>query len=112
MNPHLDVNQYPLPRPEELFAALNGGEKFTKLEAYLQIELEEDSKQYLVINTHKGLYRFNRLPYGVASAPAIFQQIMDQVLPKLQGVVCYTDDIVVTGRNDEEHLAHLIGSCP
>ena len=48
VNPHLEVNQYLLPRPEELFAALNGGEKFTKLylsEAYLQIKLEDKSKQ-------------------------------------------------------------------
>ena len=75
---------------------MHGGEKFTKLdlsEAYLQIELEEESKQYLVINTHQGLYQFNRLPYGVASAPAIFQQIVEQILPKLPGVVCYIDNI-------------------
>ena len=70
------IYEYPLPRPEELFAALNGREKFTKLdlsEAYFQIELEDESKQYLVINTYRGLYQFNRLPYGVASAPAIFK---------------------------------------
>ena len=110
MNPYLEINQYPLPRPEELFAALNGGEKFTKLdfsEAYLQIELEDESKQYLVINTRRGLYRFNRLPYGVASAPTIFQKIMEQILPKVPGVVCYVDDILVIGRNDDEHLEHL-----
>ena len=58
INPHLDVNQYPLPRSKELFAALNGGVHFTKLdlsEAYMQIELDEESKKFLVINTHKGL---------------------------------------------------------
>lgn len=90
--------------------ALNGGEKFTKLdlsEAYLQIELEDESKQYLVVNTHRGLYQFNRLPYGVASAPAIFQQIVEQILPKIPGLVYYIDDILVTGRNDDEHLEHL-----
>ena len=84
INPYLEINQYPLPHPELLFAALNGGVQFTKLdlsEAYLQIPLEEQSKKYLVINTHKGLYRFTRLPYGVAAAPSIFQQIMDQILP-------------------------------
>ena len=60
INPHLDVNQHPLPRPDELFATLNGGQHFTKLdlsEAYLQIELDEESKKYLVVNTNKGLYR-------------------------------------------------------
>ena len=47
INPYLDINQYPLPHPELLFAALNGGVQFTKLdllEAYLQIPLEEQSK--------------------------------------------------------------------
>ena len=91
INPHLDVNQYPLPQSEELFAALNEGVHFTKLdlsEAYIQIELDEESKKFLVINTHKGLYRVNRLSYGVASAPAIFKQTMDQVQPKIAGVVC------------------------
>ena len=107
INPHLEINQYPMPHPEILFAALNGGVQFTKLEAYLQIPLDEQSKKYLVINTHKGLYHFTRLPYGIASAPSIFQQIMDQILPKLPGVVCYLDDILVTGKDKREHLNNL-----
>ena len=110
VNPQLPVNQYPLPRPEELFAALNGGQKFTTLdlsEAYLQIELEEGAKAYTTINTHKGLYIFNRLPYGIASAPAIFQCLIKQILPKLPGVVCYMDDILITGKDDDEHFSCL-----
>ena len=97
INPHLEVNKYPLPHPEEIFTALNGGEKFTKLdlsEAYLQIALDEQSRNLVVINTHKGLYHFTQLPYGVASAPAIFQQIMDQILPQREGIICYLDDIL------------------
>ena len=49
----LKVNQYPLPKTEDLFATLAGGTKFTKLdlsEAYLQLELDPDSQQYCVIN--------------------------------------------------------------
>ena len=110
INPHLEVNKYPLSHPEEIFTALNGGEKFTKLdlsEAYLQIALEEQSRNLVVINTHKGLYRFTRLPYGVASAPAIFQQIMDQILPQREGIICYLDDILITGKNNHEHLQNL-----
>ena len=66
---------YPLPRVEDMFANLAGGSSFTKLDlaqAYQQILLEELSKQYVTINTHKGLYRYNRLPFGVSAAPAIF----------------------------------------
>ena len=110
INPYLEINQYPLPHPELLFAVLNGGVQFTKVdlsEAYLQIPLEEQSKKYLVINTHKGLYRFTRLPYGVAAAPSIFQKIMDQILPKLPGVVCYLDDILVTDKDTQEHFSNL-----
>ena len=99
-------NKYPLPHPDEIFTALNGGEKFTKLdlsEAYLQIPLEEESRNLVVINTHKGLYCFTRLPYGVSSAPSIFQQIMDQILPKREGIICF----LVTGKDDQDHLDNL-----
>ena len=71
------------PHPEELFATLNGGQKFTTLElseTYLQIELEEGAKTYNTINTYKGLYCFNRLPYSIASAPAIIQYQIIQEL--------------------------------
>ena len=61
----------------------------------------------MTINTHKGLYQYNRLPFGIASAPAIFQQTMEKILQGLPGVTVYIDDILVTGRNDEEHLETL-----
>ena len=110
VNPALDVDQYPLPKTQDLFSSLFGGQKFSKLDfsqAYLQLMLEEDSRHYLTINTHRGWYQFTRLPFGVASAPAIFQKTMDLLLQKLPGVVCYIDDILVTGVNDEDHLKNL-----
>ena len=76
-----------LPHPDKLFSALNGSQKFTTLdlsEAYLQIELEEEAKICSTINTLKGLYAFNRLPYGMASSPAIFQCVMEQIISFLK----------------------------
>ena len=70
-------------------------------------KLEEQSKQYLVINTHLGLFQYNRLPFGVAAAPAIFQRIMDCLLQGIPGTVVYLDDILITGRSQEEHLRNL-----
>ena len=70
---------YPLPKIEDLFSSLSGGKLFSKVDlasAYQQILLEEQSKEYTTINTHKGLYCYNRLPFGVASAPSIFQRTM------------------------------------
>ncbi|XP_055355953.1 uncharacterized protein K02A2.6-like [Paramacrobiotus metropolitanus] len=110
LNDSLDAQQYPLPTPDELFAKLNGGQTFSTLdlaEAYAQVELEEDSKQLVVINTHKGLFRYNRLPFGVSSGPSIFQQIMEKILQGCEGVAVYLDDIIITGRTEEEHLHNL-----
>ena len=70
------MDTYPLPRIEDLLALLAGGISFSKLDlahAYQQIKLEEESRKYVTINTHKGLFQYTRLPFGVASAPAVFQ---------------------------------------
>jgi len=48
---------------------------FSKLDlsqAYLQVELKEESRKFVTVSTHWGLYQYNRLPFGVASAPAVF----------------------------------------
>lgn len=110
VNPQLDVESYPLPRIDDIFASLRGGRHFSVLDlrqAYLQMELDEQSKPYMTVNTQKGLYQYQRLPYGVASAPAIWQRAMDQVLQGIPNVQCYLDDIIVTGRTMEEHLETL-----
>uniref|UniRef100_A0A3B3Q5Y7 ribonuclease H n=1 Tax=Paramormyrops kingsleyae TaxID=1676925 RepID=A0A3B3Q5Y7_9TELE len=102
--------QYPLPRIEDIFSSLAGGEKFSKIDlsqAYLQMEVEESSRKFLTINTHKGLYQYNRLVFGVASAPAIWQRAMDQVLQGIPQTQCYLDDIIVTGKDDTDHLQNL-----
>ena len=104
------LDKYPLPRIEDLFASLSGGTCFSKLDlshAYQQIELEEESREYTIINTHKGLFRYNRLPFGIASAPSIFQRVMDTLLQGIPGVCVYIDDILVAGSTEEEHLARL-----
>ena len=72
--------------------------------AYQQVLLEEDSWQY---NTHKGLYRHNRLPFGITSAPTIFQQTMEKILQGLPCVTVYIDDILFAGSNDEVHMEAL-----
>ncbi|KAL5505227.1 hypothetical protein EMCRGX_G006629, partial [Ephydatia muelleri] len=110
VNKFLDVDQYPLPKPNELFATLTGGKRFTKLDlsqAYTQMVLEEDSRCYVTINTHIGLFRYTRLPFGVASSPAVFQAAMDSILQGISGVICYIDDILITGKSDEQHLKAL-----
>lgn len=106
----LQVDQYPLPKLEDIFASLAGGKLFMTLDlsqAYQQLMLDEESKGLVTISTHLGLFCCNRLLFEVASAPAIFQRTMDQLLNGLPGVKCYLDDIIITGSNHREHLTNL-----
>ena len=110
LNPALKTDVYLFPLPEELFQKLNGGHKFSKLdlaEAYLQVPLEEASSELTVINTHQGLYKYKRLPFGLSCAPALFQKLIEQLVGNIPGVACYLDDIVVTGCSEQDHLSHL-----
>ena len=112
VNPQLQTEEYPLPRIDDIFAKLTGGQKFTKIDlrqAYHQMEVEEESQEYLTINTHQGLYRYNRLVFGITSAPAIWQRSMDQILEGVEGTSCILDDMIITGKDDKEHLENLEG---
>ena len=110
LNSCLQVDQYPMPKIDDIFANLAGGQKFSKIDlrqAYLQLPMDEESMKLLTINTHKGLYQFTRLPFGVASSPAIWQRTIDQILQGLEGVQCILDDMIVTGKTEQEHLKNL-----
>ena len=110
INQAIKVDSYPLPRVEDLFSALAGGKYFSKLDisqAYLQLPLDENSKQYVTVNTHRGLFQYNRLPFGVSAAPAIFQRCMETLFQGCQGVSVYLDDLLVTASTMEEHLERL-----
>ena len=86
VNGALEVDKYPLPNPEDLFASLAGGKKFSKIDltsAYQQLRLEEDCQELTTFNTHKGLYKYTQLPFEVSSAPVVFQQVMDTCAARL-----------------------------
>ena len=60
-------DKYPLPRVNDLYASLSCGLTFSKLDlsrAYLQFPLDEESQEYVTVNTHKGLFKYTRLPFG------------------------------------------------
>lgn len=110
LNQHLEIDQYPLPRIEDLFSKLQGEKIYSKIDlsqAYQQVCLDKKSQELVTISTHKGLFRYTRLPYGVASAPSKFQKIMDALLQDMDGVICFLDDILVSGKDMQEHLNRL-----
>ena len=110
VNRAIKLDTYPIPKPTDLFSSLAGGTIFSKLDmsqAYCQHELDEKSKAYSVINTHRGLFKYNRLCFGISSAPGIFQRAVGQLLQGMPGVLCYLDDILVSGASEDEHHDRL-----
>ena len=111
LNQALKDNHNTLPSPEEILNKVNGGKIFSKIDlsdAYLQIKVEGNSSKHLCINTHRGLYKFNRLAFGVQVAPAIFQQVMDARLGDLDFATAYLDDILITSKSVTEYRKHIM----
>ncbi|KAE9143392.1 hypothetical protein PF006_g11578 [Phytophthora fragariae] len=106
---------YPLPRIDETLESLGGALLFSTLDlkaGYWQISVAEEDKDKTAFTTRKGLYRFVRMPFGLANAPSTFQRMMNCVLRGLSWVTClvYLDDIIVfTKGGVEKHVVELAG---
>ncbi|XP_061721086.1 uncharacterized protein K02A2.6-like [Cydia pomonella] len=110
LNKDLIIDKYPMPRIEEVFAKLGGGERFTKLDlsnAYNQFVLGDESRELTTISTTRGLFQYTRLVYGLANAPAIFQRTMETLLVGIDGVSIWLDDVCITGPDKATHLERL-----
>ena len=102
--------QHPIPTVDEILYKMNGSEVFSKLDlrlGYHQIVLEEKSRDITTFVTNNGLYRYKRLMFGINMAPQKYQQVISQVFNDCEGVQNISDDIVVHGRNREEHDQRL-----
>lgn len=76
-------------------------------QAYLQLEIREQDRELLILNTHKGLFQSTRLMYGIASATAIWQREIENILRDIPGISVFLDDIKITGPDNESHLHRL-----
>ena len=97
---------HPLPKVDETLAQLTGAKVFTKLDAnsgFWQIPLSQRSRLLTTFITPAGRYCFNKLPFGISSAPEHFQKRMGHILEDMEGVLCQTDDVLVFGKSQAEH---------
>ena len=93
---------HPLPKVDETLAQLSGAKVFAK-SGFWQIPLAPSSRLLTTFITPFGRYCFNKLPFGISSAPEHFQKRMSAILSGLPGVLCQMDDILIFGRNTAEH---------
>lgn len=103
---------HPLPRVDDIFDSLGNSQYFSTLDlksAYWQVPVAEKDRHKTAFVTQNGLYEFNRMPFGLANAPSTFQRAMDLVLSGLSYIIClcYLDDVIVFGRNFQEHYDRL-----
>ena len=106
-----NISLVPLPKIDEMYAALHGAKIFTTLDlqsGYYHINLDKESKAKTAFVTPFGKYEFNSVPFGLAQAPAYFQQLISMVLQDCRDfAMAYLDDIIIFSRTPEEHLKHI-----
>ena len=106
LNESVYQERHVLPTVEQLLAQISGACYFSKLDAnsgFWQVPLDKESSPLTTFVTPFGRYRFNRLPFGITSAPEHFQKRMTELLGDLQGVVCLIDDVLVHGSTKDGH---------
>ncbi|XP_044760826.1 uncharacterized protein K02A2.6-like isoform X2 [Coccinella septempunctata] len=110
VNPQLIIKQHPIPLKEKVFQTLKVGKKWSQIDlkhAFMQFEIAEESRDPLTIITEDGLFRYRKLPEGIASSPAECQDILTDILKGIDNTEVYIDNIYCTGRTDKEHLLTL-----
>ena len=110
VNKALILDRYPLPTMDELTAKLTGSTVFSKIDllwGYLQLPLASECRYLTAFVTHEGVWQFKSLPFGLATGPSAFHQVIRTILHGLDGCVSILDDILVYGRSMAEHDERL-----
>ena len=99
-----------MPKVEDIFSQLNGAKYFSTLDlraGYHHIRLTADSIPKTAFTSPFGKYEYVKVPFGLAQAPAYFQELITGVLKDLPFAMAYLDDIIIYSSTPEEHLQHI-----
>jgi len=102
--------RHPIPTVEEVLHDMNGAQYFARLDlrmAFHQLELEESSRYITTFVTHKGLFRYKRLMFGITSAPELCQHILQQIVADCEGARNIADDLIVWASTQQELYARV-----
>ena len=99
-----------MPKVEDIFSKLNGAKYFSTLDlraGYHHIPLEKSSIPKTAFNSPFGKYECVKVPFGLAQAPAYFQELMTKLLKDFDFAIAFLDDIIIFSKTAEEHLSHI-----
>lgn len=108
-----EKDAYPLPYIIAILDRLGEARYISSLDlkqGYWQIPLSKESRPVTAFTVAgRGLFHFKVLPFGLHSAPATFQRLLDTIIgPEMEPFAfAYLDDIIILGKTFEEHLRHL-----
>ena len=105
-------DEFPIPRQSEILSSLSGAQVLSSLDVlsgFTKLELDPNDVEKTAFRTHRGLFQFKRMPFGLRNGPSIFQRVMQGILAPYLWLFClvYIDDIVVYSKSYEEHIHHL-----
>ena len=101
---------WPMPKVKDIFSKLNGATYFTTLDlhaGYHHIPLDKSSIPKTAFNLPFSKYEYVKVPFGLAQAPAYFQELMTGILKDFPFAIAYLDDIIIFSKTPQEHLSHI-----
>ncbi|UYV70602.1 hypothetical protein LAZ67_7003643, partial [Cordylochernes scorpioides] len=112
LNDIIKRDSEPIPRIDFILDKLSEANIFTTLDllsGYHHLDIHPDDKEYTAFTTTHGLYKFNKLSFGLKNSPSQFQRVLRQILNKYDIDFCmnYFDDFIIFSNNFQEHLTHL-----
>lgn len=110
LNKVIKREHYYIPSLNDVVSKLEGACYFSVVDCssgFWQINLDERSSKLCTFNTPFGRYRFLRMPYGISSAPEVFQKRIRQIYDNLEGVEIYIDDVLIWGKDLRQHNERL-----
>ena len=108
----LKSNSYPLPDISDILSSLHKAKYLSGVDlkcGYWQVKVVPEDREKTAFVCHRGLYEFNVMPFGLSSAPPIFQELMNKVLGQAmyKYAMAYIDDVVTYSETFQDHLKYL-----
>ena len=101
---------WPMAKVEDIFSKLNGGTYFTTLDlctGYHHIPLDKPSICKTAFNSLFRKFEYVKVLFGLAQAPAYFQELMNGILKDFPFTIAHLDDIIIFSQTPQEHLSHI-----